>query len=193
METWTFRIFLICIVVFFLQLTVPKFNSLFSMIPSLAFSQPWRFVTSIFMHAGIFHLFFNMFALVTFGNYLELKIGSKRFLFVFFVSGLIGNLLYFLWNPSSPIPAIGASGAIFGIIGTLTILYPYLLVYFFYVPMPLIFASLIWLFISIIGMFIPSQIAHQAHLGGLLFGMFYGYYLRKKLLSRPRIVYHYRF
>ncbi len=192
METWTFRIFLICIIVFFLQRVIPKFNSLFSMIPSLALSQPWRFVTSIFMHADIFHLFYNMFALLTFGNYLELKIGSKRFLFVFFMSGIIGNLLYFLWDPSSSIPAIGASGAIFGIIGTLTLLYPHLLVYFFYVPMPLIYASLIWLFISIVGMFMPSQIAHQAHLGGLLFGMLYGYYLRRKF-SRPMIVYHYKF
>ncbi|MCD6371753.1 MAG: rhomboid family intramembrane serine protease [Candidatus Aenigmarchaeota archaeon] len=191
MERWTSRILLVCIIVFVFQLTIEEFDLLFSFIPAMAIKQPWRFITSIFMHADPAHLFLNMFALLTFGNYLELKIKPKKFLLVFFASGILGNLAYFLTSPTSSIPAVGASGAIFGIIGTLAILYPHLIVYFFYVPMPLVFAAFFWTLISIVGMFIPSQIAHQSHLAGLLFGMIYGYYLKKKASKRKVIYYWY--
>ena len=165
---------------FLFQLLFPSIDELFSFVPAFAFTQPWRFVTSIFLHAGISHLVFNMFALIMFGNYLELRVGSRKFLEIFLIAGIVGNLAYFLTNPFGKIPAVGASGGIYGIIGALAMIQPSLIVYVGYVPMPLIFAALIWALISFIGMFIPSNIAHQAHLAGLIVGALYGYRIRKK-------------
>jgi len=131
-----------------------------------------------------------MFALLVFGTYLERKIGSKKFLFIYLISGILGNVAYFLTSPFSNIPALGASGAIYGTIGTLAMLEPSLIVYVnFFFPMPLIFLAFLWILLSFIGMFIPSSIAHQAHLAGLLFGLLYGYILRK----RRRVRYYYYF
>lgn len=175
----TLTLFFLCNLMFLLELIFP-IDMLFSFIPILAFTQPWRFVTSIFLHANIAHLFFNMFALIMFGNYLELKIGSKRYLTIFFLAGIVGNLAYWLTDPESLIPAVGASGAIYGVIGALAVIQPELMVYVGYVPMPIIVAAILWALISIVGMFTPSNIAHQAHLAGLVVGAIYGYRIRKE-------------
>lgn len=133
-----------------------------------------------------------MFALIMFGNYLELRIGSKKYLTVFFLAGICGNLAYWITDPKGLIPAVGASGGIYGIIGALSIIQPELMVYVGYVPMPIIVAAILWALISFVGMFTPSNIAHQAHLAGLIVGALYGYWLRKKE-REGKYLYFYRY
>ena len=77
--------------------------------------QYWRLITAAFLHYGPFHLLLNMFALYWFGSLLEGRIGSGRFLMLYFVSGLAGSAGALLLDPLTP--TVGASGAIFGILG----------------------------------------------------------------------------
>lgn len=178
LPTWTLVFFLICLAAYFLWLTFPLDE--FSFKPSEAFSKPWTLVTSIFLHAGFGHLFLNMFALLMFGSFLEERIGGKRFFILFLTAGVFGNLAYWLTSPFSEIPAVGASGATYGILGAVAILYPTLIVWFFPgIPVPMIIAAGFWVLISVIGMFIPTNIAHQAHLAGLMVGFYFGYKIRE--------------
>jgi membrane associated rhomboid family serine protease len=75
----------------------------------------WRLITAAFLHYGPFHLLLNMLALYWFGSLLEQRIGSGRFLALYLVSGLAGSAGALLWSPLTP--TVGASGAIFGILG----------------------------------------------------------------------------
>jgi membrane associated rhomboid family serine protease len=169
-----------CVATFILQVIFPLLST-FAFTPATAFEQPWTFLTSIFMHADVYHLLFNMFALFIFGIYLESRVKPKEYLLVFFTAGLLGNFAYWLTAPLGVIPAVGASGAIYGVMGTLAILYPGLVVYYFgFAPMPMIFAAFMWFILEFTGMFTPSGIAHQAHLAGLIVGSIYGFYLRKQ-------------
>ena len=83
---------LTCIGVFILQIIFNWFNDLFSL-GDFALKMPWQFLTAIFLHGSITHLIFNLFALIMFGLILEQVIGSKKFLIVFFISGILINFL----------------------------------------------------------------------------------------------------
>jgi membrane associated rhomboid family serine protease len=78
----------------------------------------WRFVTPIFFHANILHFFFNMYALYNIGPFIERPLGYSRFLMIYFFSGVTGVFASFLFSST---PSLGASGAIFGLIGALAI------------------------------------------------------------------------
>jgi hypothetical protein len=176
---WTFTFIGLCTAIFFFDLIFQIWPA-FAFTPALAFSRPWTFITSIFLHAGFDHLFFNMFALFIFGLYLEARVSTKQYLFIFFLTGFFGNVAYYLTAPLGVIPAVGASGAIYGVMGMLAVLYPGLVVYIGFAPMPMIFAAAIWFLMEFTGMFVPSNIAHQAHLAGLIVGAAYGLYVRKQ-------------
>ncbi|MEM5815261.1 MAG: rhomboid family intramembrane serine protease [Candidatus Aenigmatarchaeota archaeon] len=163
----------ITIFVFFLE-EIPGFFENFSFIPSKVLEKPWMFITSIFLHANFIHLFYNMLALFFFGPYLESIVGERNFLKIFFLSGIAGNILFLFTTLDPQIPAVGASGAIYGIIGALAAVRPYSIVYIYFVPMPLIVAAFLWAIGSFVGMFFPSNIAHAAHLAGLVIGYIYG-------------------
>ncbi len=153
---------------------------LFSFVPLLAFDMPWMFVTSIFLHADLSHLFFNMFSLLIFGMYLERMVGRRLFLILFFVAGIIGNVGYILTSSNALIPAIGASGAIYGVMGTLAVLAPFLLIFIYgIIPLPMIIAAGAFAVLDIMGLLVPSGIAHGAHLAGMVVGIGAGLYLRR--------------
>jgi membrane associated rhomboid family serine protease len=177
---WTFIFIAACVVVFIAEFIVPYFFEQLSFIPALSYSEPWRFVSSVFLHASIDHLFFNMFALFIFGMYLESVIGRKKFIIIFFLTGIAGNLAYLMISPQGIIPAVGASGAIYGIMGTLAILRPTLIVYVGVIPMPMIVAAVLWTIIEFLGLFVPGNIAHEAHLAGLFLGGLIGFILRRR-------------
>jgi uncharacterized protein len=179
----TIGLIILCTIIFFTSLYVPL-NDQFAFRPALAFDMPWTFITSLFLHASEIHLLSNMFALFVFGTYLETRISPGKYLSVFFAAGILGNFAYILTDPGSMIPGVGASGAIYGVMGMLATLYPGLIVYMFYAPMPIIVAAGLWFILEFTGLFTPSDIAHQAHLAGLLLGAAYGYYLRKRM-QRP--------
>lgn len=156
--------------------------------PSLAVGQYfiWTFVTSIFLHTMTIHLLFNMISLFFVGRFVEPLIGRKRFLHVFFLSGIFAGLLHVAvsyWTSSGlDIPAIGASGAIFGLLGLLAVLIPrQKILLFFVIPMPLWVLGVILLTLLILNPQIGGvTIGHIAHLGGFVAGAIYGFYLVKK-------------
>ena len=151
---------------------------LLGLTPALVITQPWTIITSMFMHAGFRHIFFNMLALYFFGTYLSGIIGDKKFLWVYFGGGILGGILYTLLAPPF-IPAIGASGAVFAIAGTLVVLNPRIRVLLFFIlPVPLWVAVILGLLI------ISPGIAWEAHLGGLLFGLAAGYIFRREMRRR---------
>lgn len=175
----TFALIAVCVVAFLLDV-VFSISDFLAFTPATVASQPWTLVTAVFMHAGIEHLFFNMFALFIFGTYLETRVKPDQFLTVFFAAGILGNAAYWLTDPLGTIPAVGASGAIYGIMGMLAALYPGLTVYVVFVPMPMVFAAVLWFVLEFVGFFTPSDIAHQAHIAGLAIGVLYGLYLRRQ-------------
>lgn len=151
----------------------------FAFFPALAFEAPWMFVTSIFLHADFSHLFFNIVALFFFGTTLERMIGRQAFVILFLISGVIGNFGYMITTSDPYIPAIGASGSIYGVIGALATLAPLMLVYVYgMIPLPMIVAALVWGFLDLTGLFTPSGIAHGSHLAGMFIGILFGFYQR---------------
>jgi membrane associated rhomboid family serine protease len=177
------KIAIICVVVWILQQFIPSLTDDFALVSSEVFSKPWTLITYIFLHGGFDHLFFNMFALVLFGSLLERVIGERKFLITFIVSGIIAGIGSVIFYSSS----IGASGAIYGIIGTLVILRPTAPVFVgFMVPLPMIVAVIVWTAGDLIGIFTPSgNIAYAAHLFGLAFGLTCGIYLMKNYGEHP--------
>jgi membrane associated rhomboid family serine protease len=161
----------------------------FSFIPAFAYSRPWTFVTAIFLHADITHILFNMIALFFFGTYLEQRISKKNYILIFFIAGIIGNIGYSLSTPDATVPGLGASGAIYGIMGTLTVLTPTAVVYVYGIPMPMFVAAILWFFVEFFGLFAPSDIAHGAHLGGLFVGIIIGFYFRWQLMKKNAFIF----
>ena len=161
-------------VIFLVQLFIGGFTEIF-LLDSEAISQFWRFITSIFLHGDFTHLLYNLFALALFGSMLERLIGGRRFLVVFFVSGILANIFSVNFYDSS----LGASGAIFGIIGALIVVRPLMIVWAFGLPMPLVLAGVLWAVGDAIGIFMPSNIANLAHLSGMFFGLIFGAFYRK--------------
>jgi len=170
---------LVCILFFVLQLAFVNFTDALVLNQSSWF-QPWRFLTSIFLHASISHILFNLFALVLFGLILEKVIGSGKFLIVFFVSGILANLIAVNFYDSS----LGASGAIYGILGCLTILRPRMTVWVYNLPMPMFLAAVVWVGAGVLGVFNPSTTGDIAHLSGIAVGFLFGARFRKNLQEK---------
>ena len=160
----------------------------------------WTFVTSMFMHAPnlLVHIVANMVSLMFIGNFVEKLIGKKRFLWLYFSGGIFAGVLFvvttLLFTPNSiNIPAVGASGAIFGLGGLLAVLTPRLpVLVFFVIPMPM-WAAMGFLMFGLwaisLGMGLP--IGNVAHLGGLLVGLGYGFYLKKKYPRKTKMISNY--
>jgi membrane associated rhomboid family serine protease len=166
----------------------------------------WTIITSMFMHASIFHIFVNMLSLMFIGSFAERLIGKKRFIIFYLISGIIAGLFFvflaliprdfnsiitaFLQQDLNSM-AVGASGAIFAIAGLLAVLTPKIKVYIMFIPIPMP----LWLGITIMlaGLWTISIIAgipigNTAHLGGLLVGLGYGFYLRKKHARKVKML-----
>ncbi len=146
----------------------------------------WTFFTSIFLHSSPDHLILNMIALFFFGQHLEMKIGKARYAFVFFATAIAGDLAIagagmIGWMPAN-IPTVGASAAIFGIMGAGMIINPFEIVMHPYlVPVPFLLVALIYTiynisaFVGILASGAESNIAYIAHIGGILAGALYGF------------------
>lgn len=167
----------IIIIVYFLQISFPNQAQNFLLVSSKALERPWTVFTYAFLHGSFSHLFFNMFALVMFGLILESIVGYKKFLIIFFLSSIASGIVTTFFYSS----VVGASGAIFGIIGVLGVIRPKMSVLVFGVPLPMIVAVIIWAIFDLLGVFYPgSNVAYFGHLGGLVFGLAVGLKLRNK-------------
>ena len=135
------------------------------------FFKPYQLVTHVFAHGGFFHLFFNMFVLWMFGTMLEKRWGPKRFFIFYFACGLAAGVAHLLLENS---PAVGASGAIMGLFAAFAYLFPNTELIIFPIPVPVKakYAVAIMAAFDLFGGVYPSgsNIAHFAHLGGLVMG-----------------------
>lgn len=131
----------------------------------------WQLVTYMFMHGGWDHLLLNMFALWMFGQVLENWWGWKRFLFYYLVCGIGAGLINLL-VPGWCI-TVGASGAIYGLLLAFGMLFPNEYIYlYFLMPIKAKWFVIGYAVIELIeGFFSTGNVAHFAHLGGMLFGL----------------------
>jgi len=155
--------------------------------------------TSMFLHGGWMHVLGNMWFLWIFGKGIEDLLGHARFLIFYLACGVVAGLLHLFTNPYSPVPTIGASGAIAGVMGAYLIKFPrasivtliFIFVFFTTVDIPAAFLLIYWFliqFFSGIGSVGESQISHGdvawfAHVGGFVAGML----LVKLMPARNRI------
>ena len=134
--------------------------------------KPYQLVTHMFLHGGFFHILFNMWALWLFGSVLEKVWGPKKFLIFYLVCGLAAGLAEtFLVSGG---PAIGASGAIMGLLGAFAYTFPNTQFYMIPFPFPIKakYMAAIFAAFDLFGGFAGSDnVAHFAHLGGLAMGL----------------------
>lgn len=146
----------------------------------IAAGEWWRYITPMFLHAGLMHLLFNMFSLFLFGPELERLSGKARFLTIYFLAGLFGSFAsYFLHDMY--FRHVGASGAIFGILGAFGAL-----VYYTRRTMPQLKQMIMpIIIISVIMTFLQPNINATAHITGLIVGFLIGlsYFHPKRITS----------
>jgi len=138
----------------------------------------YTLLTSMFSHASFFHLFFNVLGLAFIGTVFEERVGPRAFIVLFLLSGLCGTLMFAALRWNEPyVAVVGASGAISGVLGAFARLYPNerMTMLLFFMPLP---AMPIWviaaLFIGLQFVFVSGEtnVAWEAHIGGLLGGIF---------------------
>jgi membrane associated rhomboid family serine protease len=159
---------------FLLSVLVPAVPQALVLVPALLPSRPWTIVTYMFLHAGLWHLLFNMLALYFFGPRVELRLGSQRFLWLYATSGLVGALTSLVFMPHAAI--VGASAAIFGVMLAYARYWPRALIYIWgVVPLEARWFVVGMTALSLFGGFggSASGVAHFAHLGGFLGGFLY--------------------
>jgi membrane associated rhomboid family serine protease len=150
-------------------------------------------ITSMFLHSGLLHILGNMLFLWIFGDNVEDYFGHGTYLFFYLLCGIGSGLLQVLFNFHSTLPALGASGAISGVMGAYLILYPksqiLTLVFIFVIPVPALIILGVWFLmqffsaVSTVGTKMSGGVAWWAHVGGFLLGM-----LVTKLSINPRRV-----
>ena len=136
----------------------------------------WMPFTYMFLHAGLYHILFNMFALWMFGGDVEGVFGTRQFVVYYMVCGVGAGMLVALLEPGLGIPTIGASGAIYGVILAFGLFFPNRIIYFsFLIPIKAKWFVLIVGLIVFLSSFGGSGggISHIAHLGGLVFGFIF--------------------
>ncbi len=163
--------------VFLLQLLQgPRLDQYLALWPPGTLFEPWQLVTYAFLHDGYLHIFVNMFALYMFGTPMERYWGPRRFTAFYFVCVITAGLtqLTVAVFANSDAPTIGASGAIFGLLLAFAVYFPHQRVMLLFPPIPLP----AWLFVLLYGLFElfagvtgrEADVAHFAHLGGMLGG-----------------------
>ena len=151
-----------------------------------------RLLTAGFVHVGLAHLLFNMMTLFFFGPVIEQTLGSGKFLLLYFGAELAahGFSLYMHHNNPS-YAAVGASGAVSGVVFSFCLFAPYEMLFVFFIPMPAIVFAVVYVAGSIYamksaqGQGMTGGIAHEAHIGGAVAG------LLLTILLEPRIIGHF--
>jgi membrane associated rhomboid family serine protease len=158
----------------------------------------WQLLTYQIMHGSPWHLLLNCWALFVFGRGVEWTVGKTRFLVLYFSGGVIGGLLQvlaaWLWPHYFNYPSVGASAGIFGVVASFAMLFPeqrLVMLLFYVIPIKMRAKSLLWLVLVItalgisfpdsrLALLLGGNVAHFAHLGGILTGLAFTrfYFLR---------------
>jgi membrane associated rhomboid family serine protease len=184
-------VLLVCNVVAFILQNIaayylPKFplEEYFALsVPGLQHGWLWQLLTFQFLHGGLLHLLLNCWALYVFGRAMEETLGRRHFLLLYFGSGVFGGLVQMLGAVLLPShfggAVVGASAGVFGLVAAFATLFPgrqLTLLLFFVLPVTLRARHLLWfcVLLALFGIVFPEgQVAHAAHLGGILMGVFY--------------------
>ena len=165
----------------------PLMSKWFALNPITFLWKPWQLVTYVFMHGGIGHLFFNMYTLFIFGSVLENVWGTKKFLTFYFVTGIGAALVNIGVQhlTGSFALTVGASGAIYGILMGYAMLYPDSVLTLLFPPVSLKAKWFVLIFAGIelllgISNNPADNVAHFAHLGGLVFAFLLIMFWKKK-------------
>ena len=145
------------------------------------------FLTSFFLHGGLFHLASNMYFLLVFGDNVEDNLGSAQFVLLLLLATFAGGIAYVLLNPSSTTPCIGASGGISALLTYYALQLPRarigFLFFFRWIRVPVLGYIVFWVALQIAGtQMVDSQVAHGAHLGGAAAGL--GFWLIHKYVVK---------
>ena len=175
----TIYLVLLNVVIFFLTVVVGMdycVNEFGFRPSSFLAGRVYTIITSMFLHADVFHLGFNMIALFLLGTSLEKKIDKKRYLVVYFLGGIVGSLVMlipFLYAPNTI--GIGASGAISALVGLGTffclgklVIFPSVL------PLAFVGAGALYFLSTAMNLFVPSSIGYPVHMVGLIVGSIFG-------------------
>ena len=165
----------------------PLMSKWFALNPISFIWKPWQLVTYMFMHGGIGHLFFNMYTLLIFGSVLENIWGTKKFLTFYFVTGIGAALVNIgvQYLTGSFALTVGASGAIYGILMGYAMLYPDSMLTLIFPPVSMKAKWFVLIFAGIelllgISNNPADNVAHFAHLGGLIFAFLLIMFWKKK-------------
>jgi membrane associated rhomboid family serine protease len=177
------RLIVANVIMYFLEQTVPGLYSMLAFQPRYILTAPWTVVTYMFLHdrTGITHLLFNMLGLYFFGPRVEERLGSRRFLALYFISGITGAIFsyFFAFNAG----VVGASAAVFGVMIAFARFWPDVqIILFFFIPVEARIAVIIMTVMALWSGFSGSRggIADFAHLGGFAGGFLYLKYLERR-------------
>ncbi|HEX7937643.1 MAG TPA: rhomboid family intramembrane serine protease [Gemmatimonadaceae bacterium] len=178
------------VIAFFLQQTQPALTNAFAFVPYLAWERPWTFVTYMFLHGSLMHIGFNMLGLWFFGSGVETRLGSARFTWLYFLSGISGALLSMVLSPSAAV--IGASAGVYGVMLAFARFWPDTIIMIWgFIPVPARILVILTTVMSIWAGFggMGGDTAHFAHLGGFVGAWLYlKWHERKRAGFRKRAV-----
>ena len=180
----TWALIILNVIVFELVFSMPE-GLLKQTFDFFAFSSPhlievWRLITSLFLHASASHLFFNMLGLYFFGKVLEGEVKPKKFLLIYFLSGITGNLVY---GFTSSTMVVGASGCVFGLMGFAMLMKPKEMINLYVFPLPLGVIAILYAVVETLLVYFgefASGVAHVAHVGGLIMGCLFAFRMDPK-------------
>jgi membrane associated rhomboid family serine protease len=186
---WVGRLIVANSVVLLLLMTLFTSREVFQALefsPSAALSHPWTFVSYMFVHGGLLHLFGNMLALYVFGTAVESRMGSRNFLLYYLFCGIGAAVFSLLLAGVMAVgPFVGASGAVLGVAVAFAMFWPDAELIVFPIPVPIKARTLVigLVALDVIGsrLWPGDGIAHIAHVGGALFGYLF---FRVQSLSR---------
>ena len=155
----------------------------------------WRLLTAVFLHGGLWHLFFNMLVLYWAGQRVEEMRGGREFALFYLISGVFANLLYLAVYVAGFCPAttaVGASGAVTAILVVFACYFPHRLLLFFVIPVPAWGLVVLFVGLDVIGAFGggDANVAYIVHIGGALFGLVYyqsGWQFSRLFARPPRV------
>jgi len=147
-------------------------------------------ITYMFLHGSLAHLIVNGIALYAAGSLVEREVGHLRYLMVFLVSGVIAGLAHCFLNPSSIVPIIGSSGAVFGVISVLFLLMPFKINFALIIPLPSVIVGIILSVVELSAFWMAQDvgIAHDAHLAGFITGGVCSFFIDRKRAVRGLLI-----